>query len=507
MGTSFLKFCAALALSLFISGAVHGQTSTLQPYIPAQGSISVGSTDLWSFSAVAGQVISISVQPGGTLDPVISLQNSSGERIISNDDAAYPAMTAAILQAITIPRTDTYTISVEGYGNSSGSYAILLTNGFAEMVESDDFNSLGRWSAIGEETGLTVANGQLQLQVGGQLAHGGAVDESIHLSNFAARIEVLSVTNGAGWSVGIIARQQGASYYLYEVNSEGRWRFSLFQDGARTVLGDWREHPAIRPGASTFSLMLMAKDSGFDFFYDNAFVGSISDSTLRGAGAIGLAAGTISNGASLTTAIFDSLRVTQPTLLNGSPLIPQEFTLGDATTMAQAVVRRHVAGANGVMTLTVPEATVSLTRPGLDYLLLGQGTSFGNFAMGTTVNIQSSLEAEVGCGLIFQYQDGSNYTLAFLDETGGYGVSRQLNGVFEPGLFGQNLDWAGRGNHHLLIIADDNRLYYYVDGISAGSLDIPFQAGQVGAAAINYVSMDTTCTFSNLWLWEWDRGE
>ncbi len=174
--------------------------------------------------------------------------------------------------------------------------------------------------------------------------------------------------------------------------------------------------------------------------------------------------------------------------------------------MSQAVVRRHVAGANGILALTVPEATVSLTRPGLDYLLLGQGTLFGNFAMGATVNIQSSLEAEVGCGLIFHYQDESHYTLAFLDETGGYGISRRVGDVFEPGLFGENPDWAGRGTHHLLIIADDNRLYYYVDGISAGSLDIQSQAGQVGAAAINYVAMDTTCTFSNLWLWEWDRG-
>ncbi len=312
MVSSLLKICAALVLLVVLPGAVHGQTSTLQRYVPAQGSIAAGGTDTWSFPAVAGEVISISVQPVSTLDPVITLQNSSGERIIGNDDAAYPEMTASILQAITIPRTDTYTVAVEGYGNSSGAYAILLTNGFAELAESDDFNTLGRWIPFGEETELTVANGQLELQVGGALAHGGAVDESINLADFAARIEVLSVTNGAGWTVGITARQQGENYYLYEVNSEGRWRFSLFQDGIRRVLGDWREHPAIRPGATAFSLMLMAKGSGFDFFYDNAFVGSISDDTLSGAGAIGLAAGTTSNGASLTTAIFDSLRVTQP---------------------------------------------------------------------------------------------------------------------------------------------------------------------------------------------------
>ncbi|MBE2182709.1 MAG: hypothetical protein IAE89_04720 [Anaerolineae bacterium] len=505
MGILFLKICAALTLSVFTLSVVQGQSSTLQPYVPAQGSIAGGGTDQWSFPAVAGEVISIAVQPGGTLDPIITLMNSSGERIIGNDDAAYPEITASVLQAITIPRTDTYTVTVAGYGSSSGAYAILLTNGFAEVIKSDDFNTRGRWAAIGEETTLTVENGQLELQVGGTLARGGAVEESSNLADFAARIEVVSVTNGAGWLVGIIARRQGENYYLYEVNSQGRWRFSLIQDGTRTVLSDWREHPAIRSGEAQFSLMLMAKGGGFDFFYNNAFVGSVSDLTLNGPGAIGLAAGTISNSASLTTAVFDTLRVTQPILLNGAPIIPQEITLGDAATMSQAVVRRHVAGANGVMVLTVPEATVSLTRPGFDYLLLGQGTSFGNFAMGATVNIQSSVEAEVGCGLMFHYQDNSNFTLAFLDETGGFGISRRIEDTFEPDLFGENPAWAGRGRHHLLIISDDDKLYYYVDGISAGSLDIPSQAGQVGAAAINYVSMDTTCTFSNLWLWEWDR--
>ena len=46
------------------------------------------------------------------------------------------------------------------------------------------------------------------------------------------------------------------------------------------VIHDWTPHPNIVPGATSFTIGVLAKDVGFDFFYNSGYIGSASDSTL-----------------------------------------------------------------------------------------------------------------------------------------------------------------------------------------------------------------------------------
>jgi hypothetical protein len=477
--------------------------NTLIPFQPQAGNISSGSSESWTFFGVAGQVISLLVTSDGELDPVLTLSEGSGRVLLTDDDYAYPDSRDALLQAVTLPRTDTYTAAVTGFNDTQGGYTIALSNGFAELAYQDDFSEAGNWRVIGDNTAISIADGTLNAAIRGVRAHDAIASGTIQLANVAARVEVLNVANSSGWTVGLIARQQGDDYYLYEINNEGRWRFSIATDGVAEVIRDWTSHPAIVAGNPTFSLMLMAHEVGFDLFYNDAFVGSLSDDRLT-TGDVGVALGTVSSLESSTNVQFDNFTVTTPITLEGETVIPQNLTVSDGTTMAQALTRRHIASAAGTMALTVPEASVNYARPGINRLMLGQQTTYMNFAFGATVDMQTPLSLAVGCGLIVRFADEEDYVLGYLDAIGSYALSQREGEAFLPGSYGENPDWAGGGEHHLLIIADETRLYFYVNGVSVGTIDAPAQAGEVGVAVVNYEPVDTACRFENLWLWEWD---
>ena len=170
-----------------------------------------------------------------------------------------------------------------------------------------------------------------------------------------------------------------------------------------------------------------------------------------------------------------------------------------------ALKRQGMVGANGVMALTLNESFVQFARPGINRVMLGGGATYTNFALGTTVDLQAGFPQSVaGCGLVFRFANETDYTLAFIDQSGGYGVSRRNGDTFAPGLYGENSAFAGGGRHHLLLIADGDTLYYYVDRQLVGSLENDPHQGQVGIAVVNFEGVTTSCNYSGFWLWRWE---
>jgi hypothetical protein len=493
------------ATSLFVTSPAAQAQQQLSLYTPVNGSIDAGETQAWQFAAQSGEVLSLLVEAGsGDFDPVLTISDRAGNTLTSNDDYAYPETRDSLLEAITIPRTESYTLTVSGFNGTAGDYRLTVFSGFAQIAERDGFGSDSDWQPLDESLAASLSDGQLTLTAVGASQRGLAVGALQPLANVAARVLIQSVNNPTGWTVGITARRNGSDYYLFEVNDEGLWRFSLVQDGEATVLRDWINHPNIVPGKTTFSLSLLANGAGFEFFYDDGFIGTVSDTTLTQAGEVGLMVGTTTAQETETTAVFSDLVLTTPLLIDGERIIPQELTVADGPIMEQALQRRHVVSAAGSMSLTVPESSVEYARPGVQRLMLGRGVTYTNFTMGATVELRPALSRPVGCGLVFRFADETDYTLAFLDAMGGYGVSLRQGENFMPGLFGENAEFAGGGTHHLLIIADETTVYYYVDGQYVGFYENPPQEGQVGTAVVNFEGIDNACRFTDLWLWEWD---
>ena len=495
----FLIFIAALIPFV----GVRAQT-ILTPYVEMSGSVPAGGSQTFTFSAQSGAVVSLIAQAESPdLDPILSLSDQAGRPLYSNDDYAYPDSPDALLEAVTLPRTETYTVTVTGFEGSAGDYALTLLPGYGNPLTIEDFSG-SDWDSP-DDAQATRSSNILSMSVEGVRATGTAQNTDVQApANFMAQVDVIEVTNPSGWTAGITARRQGNSYYLYEISAQGLWRFSRYDDGTATVLRDWTGHPSILAGEPTFTLGFMANGVGFDFFYNTAYVGSANDATLTEGGTVGLSIGTTSSLASETTAKFDNLVITTPVEVNGARLIPNEIPLAEGTGLVMALKRQNLIAPDGVMSLTLPESSVQFARPGINRLMLGRGTNYTNFALGGTVNMQGGTPSgDVGCGIVFRFTDETHYTLAYIDQRGGYGISERDGEDFLPGLYGTR-EGLGQGQHHLLIIADDNTLYFYVDRQYVGTVDDPPREGQVGIAVVNFEALNTSCSYSNLWLWEWD---
>lgn len=502
-----LTIALTIWLCITADSPTYAQSSALVPPQRVAGALESGETDRYTFSAPAGAVMSFSARAEDTsFDPVLTLVDSQGRVILTDDDYAYPASRDALLEAVTLPRTDTYTLIVSGYNSTAGAYSLSATPGYSELSVQESFDTSDRWESDSGSLSSVIRNDRLELTYNGERGQGSAFPSSIDsAADFYAQIRVIGVSNPSGWRVGLAFRRQRDDAYNLVINDDGQWRFALMQSGVETVLRDWTPHPAIVPGAQSFTVGMMANGSGFDFYYNGAYIGSESDATLTAPGAVGVSVGAGSSLTSSTTAQIDDMLITTPRLVDGARVIPQQLMVTSPAEMERALELRHVVQSSGVMTLNVPSTLVEFARPGINRLMIGRGTTYLNFALGATVQIESGAPNSLaGCGLIARHTAEDDYILAFLDQSGGYGMSRRDGDTFLPGIYGENAAW-GEDEHHLLVIADATTLYYYIDGDWVGTLEnADAQLGEVGTAVVNFEAVTTTCRFSNIWLWRWD---
>lgn len=97
-----------------------------------------GETDLWHFTANRGEVVTLMMtrvadQAGdvSALDPMLVLQDSRGFVVASNDEGGSNSPTGpgrnAVIENLTLPATDTYTVLASGAGGTFGSYSLSIT--------------------------------------------------------------------------------------------------------------------------------------------------------------------------------------------------------------------------------------------------------------------------------------------------------------------------------------------------------------------------------------------
>ena len=396
-----------------------------------------------------------------------------------------------------------FTLTVSGVNHTSGDYTLTMLPGYSVAAYSDDFTE-SNWRPTSDVLTAQRVDEQLNLSIGGAQRNGVAFDsDAPTFADFYAQAQVSNVSNPSGWVVGMAFRRVGDSYYQLSINAQGNWRFSLVQDDTEQIIRDWTPHPNIVPGASDFTIGALANGVGFDFFYNSGYIGSSSDSTLVAAGQIGLMLGTFSTQASQSSANFDNLLVTTPTLIDGERVIPQQITMGDANATVQTLKRTSLISAGGEMAMTIPESSVQYARPGINRVMLARGIQYTNFALGGLVTLNAAAPGPAGCGMVFRFAGETDYTLAYFNQDGEYGVSERDGDIFSPGVYGSN-PGIGAGQHHMLVIANGDTVYYYLDRNLVGSVENPAQAGEIGIAVVNFENNSTTCSYNNLWLWKWD---
>jgi hypothetical protein len=490
----------ALAVMAGIRTPVRAQERTLALYDTVSGSLAAGAVHDWTLNASAGTLLSIFVRANdAALDPTLSILE--GETIlIGNDDYDYPNSRDAALEAITLPRTGSYIVRVGSYAASVGDYTLNIQPGYGQIGLRDEFEDQGEWGAVNGTSAVVSSNeGQLQLALSG-LEQSAIVGNTTNMvfSDFYAEADISEVSGRGGWAMGLLARQIGDDAYAFEVDAQGRWRFVHRVGESNTVIRDWSTHPAIRAGEAAFRLGMLARQNDFDFFYNNQLLGSltVTDATAQGRIAFDLRTGSALD--SQTEVAVESLTVTIPV----SPSIfPQQLIVADGAVMAQELERRGLIPP-AVQALNVRESFIELSRAGVGALALGGGETYSRFALGAYVDWQAGyLDAPTGCGLVVGYQNTDAYTLAYLAQNGGYGLSARSETGFAPGLAG-SLPALPPAPNHLLLVAGETGLHYYLNGVHIGVLDEGVIEGQIGVAAVNYEPVSVSCQFSNLWLVE-----
>src|SRR5882762_727653 len=146
---------------------------------------SAGQVDSWAFDALAGDVVSISIDtPSGGLNPYVELRNSANGLLVADDDGG-PGLDA-LIGAFAISSSGSYSIRVSGNSSTTGPYTVRLEIGRTVQLEADQnygndsIASANRITktAVGVQSKATVAGTIMKTGPVGS-ADAGNVDEDI----------------------------------------------------------------------------------------------------------------------------------------------------------------------------------------------------------------------------------------------------------------------------------------------------------------------------------------
>ena len=500
-----IVLCAVCLLLGLLPGLwLSAQDAPLAPGDMIEATLAAGETHRYQLRALELTLISLRMEAVGTsLDPVIEVYNSSGDLVIKNDDYDYPDQLDALIQALITPRTDVYTIEVSGFGDTAGDYRLLMMPGYDSLAGRDSTMAAADWDVVFSDAPLAwLADDRLAFRIEGLSKSVSLVGRHFPVKRdlyFEATFD--DVTAAANWQAGILFRYVSAeSHYRLLVSKRGYWRLERMQGESAVVVRNWSTHPAIAPGESSFRLGVLASGQLFDVVYNGQVVGTVIDDQIEAAaGNVGITARTTDSRASF--AVAETI-MTAPT--DDKPLFPQHIPAGSYTATANLLARQQVIPVNGAAKLTVPQSRVRNTPSGITRFPVASGASFAEFVIGADLRYEMRTAAKGGCGLIFHYADDENYSLAYVDADGEYGVSRRQGDAFQPGIFGNGLSPA-RNEHKLLMVVYGGWLHYYTDGWHVGAMTYPPRTGELGTAVVNFEAVDTNCVFEDLWLWSLDE--
>jgi hypothetical protein len=498
----WLLYASWLVLSF--SNSVQAQDLTLNT--PFQSSLESGMSETLSFIAREGQMLSFVVRGADSFDPILSIEDLNGNTLIRNDDYNYPTSRDALIEAFSAPYTGAYTMTVRGYGNTSGNYELLMLSGYSQIAVREPFDSVGNWSTVGLASELapqlTIINGMANLLQEGINQESIAIGIQVESEVYYVHARISSVTGARGWQAGLVFRYQDANnYYQVLINQNGAWRMIRVSNGEVTILRNWNVHPAIAQGSDSFDLGVLVNGTGFDVFYDGQYIGTESDSELQG-GQVGLAIRTADALGSRVTARYDELLISIPTEINGESVFPTQLIASNMNYTLRELERRLLVPQGGEMAFILPESFAQAINIGVSRFPIGNGT-MQNFVLATNITWAASGADLNACGITVRDQGDSNqYILAYVDSMGGYGLAERDGEQFIQNIFNERIE-IQQPPYQMILIVNGNRIHYYLEGEYVASLTTSASEGQIREAIVNFETANTNCQYDDLWVWQW----
>lgn len=501
-----MVFCAVCLLPGML---LYAQDAPIEPGDIVEAALAAGETHRYRLRALELTLISFHLEAlDPALDPVLEIFDSSGGLVIRNDDAAYPDSLDAVIQALIMPRTDVYAVEVSGFGDTSGGYRLLTLPGYDTLALRDAAMAPSDWEVVFSDAEITQSSGgRLTPGISGLSKSASWIGRRFPAErDFYFEAAFAAVTSATNWQVGLLFRYVSPElYYRLLLNKRGYWRIERVDGEDAAAVRNWRTHPAIAAGAADFRLGILASGQLFHVVYNGQVVDTVIDDRIEAAGGLGLTARTADAlGSRLSFAVTETM-MTLPTRIDGALLFPQRIVARNYTAAANLLARQQVIPAAGEAKLTLPQSAVRDVPPGVTRLPVASGIAFAQFVIGADVSYEMRTAADGGCGIIFHYADDENYTLAYVNAAGEYGVSRRQGDAFQPGIYGIHSPPA-RNAKRLLVVVYGGMLHYYIDSAHVGTMPYQPTAGELGTAVVNFEQVDTTCVFDDLWLWSLDAA-
>ena len=471
---------------------------------------SLAPNDVQSYELLALETLILSIRVDALdeeLDPQLQLVDSSGNVIISNDDYNYPENRDAIIQAFVIPRTDTYTIEVSAFGDTSGAYRLSVLPGYDVLTLDDTNNSESNWQVTDPNLmQVSLEDNTLTAEIEGIAQTSNLINTHYpEATDLYFEAQFSDIMASDGWQVGLIFRYiNPTSFYRLILNNQGFWQLERI-DGENTItVKSWSTHPGIVPGENAFTLGILTSGQSFDIIYNRQLVGTAYDSSLTQAGAVGVTAVTANALNSRLTFTLEETTMTTPTQVNDQFLFPEIIIANNYSTLAHLLERQQIIPVGGEVKFTTPQISIRDIKPGVSRFPVASGVEFTEFVLGGALSWESIGEGNGGCGIAFNDVSDTNYTIAYVNQAGEYGVSQRDGDSFHEGIFGETLT-SDKTSYTLLVIVYDDTIEYFIDNKHVGTMPYAPQSGEISTAVVNFDGVDTTCIFDNLWLWSLDN--
>ncbi len=471
----------------------------------------------WTFAAVKGQRLSVRMQAtSGDLDPYIELQDVAGKVLATSANAS---LRNAAIDDFIAPDQSTFTVrATRAPGASTGGYTITLMPGFSFLLLNNPKSTntpFRLWNATNAVA--HYAEGKLELQLVGDKAYTytSTTDRFGVYKDLFIQSDVHSQQTGKYWEAGLLFRgvnNNGVySFYVYFINSDGKWKLAYSQPTGLKNIQDWTDLPA-KP-QSDANMAIMVKGKVFTPFYNGQSLGDVTDNTLSDAGEFGVAVGTAVAPNNNTQIRFDNILVTLPAdeAINGPVNVPEKLVnwqrVQDA--LLGELRQGHLIPNDGKIGPEIKDKAFVTNNGavGIQFQPLAESMSFADIVYSADVTWESSND-NVACAMELRAADDNNFTIVYLDRKGGYGVrqvSTQDNSALALYYLNGAIIKSNKGTNRVTIIAIGNGLIVYINGVLVANLTVRQTAGGVRIAAYNYQQASSICQFTNLWLRSFDR--
>lgn len=486
---------------------VTAQSTPIEISTTLESTINSGGVNRYQLTLLETTIISLhAVALDGDLDPIVRLVDSSGNVVIENDDYNYPETNNALIQAFVIPRTDTYTIEIAAFGETSGTYQLSILPGYDQQAAEDIINNKLNWQTVDSNTiSLTEVEGRLRGEVEGISKSGTLLASDFpQAEDFYFEASINNINATSNWQVGIVFRYVNEDlYYRLIMNDQGFWQLEFVRNGEVEVLQSWSTHPAIVPGETSFTLGVLTSGESIDIVYNRQLIAAVYASRILQEGGVGIAITTANALGSRVSVDLDQALMTIPSQFDNQLVFPEVLVANNYTSLAHTLERQQVIPVGGEVKFTAPQIEVRNVNPGVSRFSAATGVTFAEFVMGGTIQWIKLGDGIGGCGITFNDTNDEQYTLAYINSNGEYGVSQRNGDAFVAGIYGDRLT-TDMVTHSFTIIVGNGQIHYYIDNQHVGKMPYTPTSGEIKTAVVNFDGVDTTCNFSNLWLWSLD---